>query len=504
VSAVGAQTRSSERKRPSHLTFGCLSGHEADLIAEVEVHVCAALRHLARASEQEAAAARAARLGPGASRGRVGFEVPSLTCNLDEGSGCELSSAGSGGEESSPSRRLCGNDERSTSNKVAANDSPTPTGSTRAGGSESAFDGGDSSASGTAHGPAFAVCFERLVEVAWAFYLRVQLLNSLLRGDALESAAWSVRFLGLAEPWGLRRVQELALHGLELTVDILQVAQGQKAIEFLDSAWHGLREACVAYLGAPVIPRLDARLKRSVSTLTDLGLQRKSTRESKVSMESAATTCQTVSGGDTEEPESATASNVVNLLEQTLEKLLGPDGNGIGGATGASPPRQFDEKGRGLRAFRASDSLHTAFRRALVEAAAGHPDGKCHLDPQNPALLGAEVAALFNVDKSWSKERLSQLREVISTMPLALSRQLVEQVAEASASESPGVLPPKDVSHPAGLEHWDLEPGGLDEGSDEGRDGLLFLDEVTLDVESQSRLGSKSACSQFFQGAPKP
>lgn len=465
----------------SPFTFGCLSFQEVDLVAEVEVHVCAALRHLARASEQEAQAARVARMGPGASRGRVGFEAATARCFLDEGPECELSSTGSGADDCTSAKS--GAEVRPTSKKGSIDDVASPAASTRAGndGSESGRDGCDSSSSGTGYGPAFAACFERLVQVAWAFYLRVQLLGALLRGDALESATWSVRFLGLAEPWGLRRVQELALHTLEFTVEMLQTSKGLEVAN-TDDAWKGLREACIAYLGAPVIPRFESRLKRSVSSMSDLGLRPQKSRKSVYS------TAGESMNGDLD---------IAGDLEKTLLSLLGDCGVGVQGTTattGTSAPRQFDGSGRGLGAFRAADQHHAAFRKTLVEATSGHCEGICQLDPLWPTLAGAEAAAKMRVHSSWPPERHRHMLEVLSSMPLILWRpsQLV--------SEAPAPASPPEARLRRGLANCSIEPEALDEGSDNDtvRNGLA-VDDVMLDLDR--RAVSRAAAAYNKQGS---
>lgn len=430
-----------------------------------------------------------------------------MNCVNDEGSVYELSS--SGGEDLPPQRRRNNSDDRPRSKKPALDESlpagsaqkkvvidDSLTTSTRVGNdeSESCWDCGDSSASGTAHGHAFAACFERLIEVVWAFYLRAQLLNALLRGDALESASWSVRFLGLAEPWGLRRVQELTLHGLELTSEILQGGIGQEAEmsrQSLDGAWHQLREACVAYLGAPIIPRLDARLKRSVSSLSELGLRPSSSfhnpgPDSTIDEPVPSRVC-----GDTDE--TIAAKDVVGKLEKKLASLLGPGGHGSPGGIGASPPRQFDEKGRGLRAFRSSDAVHTAFRRAFVEAAAGHPDGKCQLDPRHAVIQGAEVATMLGKEPAWSTEGFGQLREVLSSTPLSLP-DAGSDSKEADARIGVSPLP----SRGGDMHRYEIQVERLEHASDEGQDDAnidgLNLEEVMLDVrrsESQMSKGGQ-------------
>jgi len=478
----------SDARNGKGMTFGCLSSMEADLIAEVEVHVCAALRHLARASEQEAAAARAARMGPGASRGRVGFEAMSNlvgdTMGVDECSGCELSSTGSGCEELPTAQHNEYRCQFKVDTDTAADDmgDPSPVASTRAGndGSESGGDWCESSTSGAGMGPAFAACLERLIEVTWAFLLRVQLIDAVLRGDVLQSAAWSVRFLGLAEPWGLRRVQELTLHALELLADDPETLKLDSDAA-LDTAWDCLREACAAYLGAPIIPRFEARLKRSVERLAKLGLRRP--RSSGCSGDSGSNGSGSPNATSLQGGQQSVRWEAA--LEKTLSALLEPDGGAGAGSQGADSgraPRQFDGSGRGLRAFRSADRLYASFRRALVEATAGHPDGCCHLDARTPVLVGAEAAALLSARGPWSDQKRRQLSEVLGCIPLQLLPSATLQVQPPGSAPAPHSIA---CSHSIGL-----EPGGLDDASDEGcpaaaglEGGGILLEDVQLDVE---------------------
>lgn len=216
----------------------------------------------------------------------------------------------------------------------------------------------------------------------------------------MQSAIWAVRFLGLAEPWGLRRAQELVLHALELMVEhpAGMATVPDKGRESLPESWSCLREACMTYLAAPIIPRFEGRLKKSVSGLIDLGLR----------------SVPPGGGADGATPLSGDQCQVA--LEKTLSLLLGPEG-GEDNSGGARPRREFDGSGKGLGGLRAGDGVHGALRRVLAEAALGHLEVGCRLPARRAVLAGAQAIAEHGSGGAWPEEQRRHLLEVLSSVP---------------------------------------------------------------------------------------
>ena len=108
----------------------------------------------------------------------------------------------------------------------------------------------------------FAQCLDNLSKVLWAFHVHVQLSHAAFQGDVPLLAVWSLRLLGLAEPWPLRRLHDFTLSVLELVL-----SEGQ---EMHAESKHLLQEASSVYLAVPVIPRMQGRMRSCLRGLRSL------------------------------------------------------------------------------------------------------------------------------------------------------------------------------------------------------------------------------------------
>lgn len=346
-------------------TFGCLNSAEAELLSEVEVHLCAALRHLSRASQLVAASsATVEHLGTG-------------PMSKDNGQVADPNSKSADYSEFSCSTCEDFNSDAYSSSDESTRHSPPDV--------EQLSDRRAARLAEVLH-----ESFRRLTETMWVFLLRAEICDALLRGDVLQAAAWALRFLGIAEPWGLRKVQDLALNTLELANEYLS----NSAIPTDGStsyAWGSLRASCEVYLGAPIIPRFEVRFRQIVSRLADLGLRTTSPTE---------------------------------RLESSLRALLEP--------READMPRKFDGSGAILEAFRWNDDVYTAFHQAVALSAATHLDGCCQMEPCGAVLAGVEVVSSFGA-------RRHDLLEVVScvpeTLPLPAAPELGRSLLDADRIE---------------------------------------------------------------------
>jgi len=360
-------------------SFSCQSCTEAALVDEFELHLCAALRHLSAASTSltQPAAQEVTELSDA---------IPSCGSTAGASNACQCSEAAEIKGAMASATVACALNE---SAKVRLDS-------------------------------ALNTCLGELVDVAWAFYLRTQLVNSLLQGDVLRTTAWAVQFLGVAEPFGLRRVQDLAALSLEFAVEHLGAASSRSACE--PQAWNTLRGACAAYLCVPIIPRFQARLRKAVTRLVELGLCGKDEAGCQPS------------------------------LQRTLDTLLRPE------ETSAAPACQFDASGAGLATFRSSDHLHVAFRKALVASASSHRDGRCQLDVHQAVTEGIEAVASFGAGGPMPSDRSLQLLEVTSSLlhaPAYLIPPPPPQLLPARLAPAPKALlrlpdqAPPEVQRPA-------------------------------------------------------
>ena len=62
---------------------------------------------------------------------------------------------------------------------------------------------------------------DQLVDIAWSFLIRLQLLTAIFHGDLLAVGAWALRLLAVKDPWGFLRQHGLVVHVLEHLVDVL-------------------------------------------------------------------------------------------------------------------------------------------------------------------------------------------------------------------------------------------------------------------------------------------
>lgn len=354
--AAACSCAHSQDEKPS--TFGCLNSSESALLTEVELHLCAALRHLSRASEVA--------LLPSASVD-VGSSFDCLSPKVAHLHSTEIDS-----KDVSASDLICNacedipNSDAYISDDVSARLSFPDTCKLNE--------------RRMAHlGTLLHESFQRLMNITWAFHLRAELCNALLCGNVLQAASWAMRLLGIAEPWGLRKVQDLVLQMLELVNECLSNSGLQGDID-TPNAWGVLRGACTAYLGVPIIPRFEARFRQSISRLADLGLR---------------------------------TDTLSEPLDKALVALLEP--------TEADVPRQFDGSGASLEAFRSRDDLHKGFSQAMAASAATHVDGCCQLELCSGVLAGIEAIASAGAGCAMPVEKRQQLLQVVGSVPRALS-----------------------------------------------------------------------------------
>lgn len=383
---------------------GCFSPEEVALVAEVELHVCASLRHLARASSEDIVPAFHA---SGASHGCVEFDP------LDPLATAEESREDSG--LLSPCRNVysTGSCKMQAGRGTDHTDDSAP----RLGddGDGSGNEGETVDASLTS---SFAKAFERVVLVAWTLFVHSQLVNALLRGDIVCCVAWSMRFMGIGEPWSMRRIHELVVSTLEVLVE--PHGPGADAARSCPQALHFLRDSCETYLRLPVIPRFKARLHRAISELCDLGV---------------------LSHGASPSEDAGHPG-----LQAVIAAILSPDGvaNEAGQPSVAYGP---DESPEALPASRAHDPLHERFRGLAAEAAAAHLGGACALNARQRLLGGAEALALLRAGGPRAEERRRHFEDVLASVPQR-ARCLADLEDDERASGEggpPGAIGPEDV-----------------------------------------------------------
>lgn len=295
-------------------SFASLSHEENALIAEVEVHVCAALRHLSRVA---------------ASDDQVAVDVD-----------CEAEP------------------------------------STQSGGVSSRWQ-------------AFATCRQSMMEAAWVFFLHANLNKSVLSGDIQVAAGWAIRFLGVGGPWTLRRLQELVVVAFEVLLDFFTAertsaagAEHRGLPPEIDARMIFLRDSCVAYLSAPIIPRFQTRLRRCVAGLREAGFFA---------------------------PRGAESAS----LDGVIAHLLGE------GDANVEVQQKFDGSGKGLELFREKDALHSAFCKAFTHASEQHLDGSCVLDVRQNVLHGANTVSILRSGDPWSKEDRANFLRTVGCVPEA-------------------------------------------------------------------------------------
>lgn len=403
--ATAASSSSSSRGancRPQRRGFGCLSSVEAELVAEVELHTCAALHYLASMAgapsvSSEAAAAPESSRGPGTAQPGFRFAPPPRG-----GAG----GAGAGETE-------------------VAVDGPTLPGGSRAEGAANGVQSSPTAGGGSSDGTA------RLADALWPFFVRMELAEALLEGEVLRAAQWALRLLGLAEPFGLRRAQEVAVGTLELLAEHGQAAAASPALVA------SFRRSFASYGDAPVIPRFRARFREAVVRLADAG-------------------------------------------------LLPPEAAGEeAAAPGASPggAAQPDFAAVGLAPFRSRDTCFLAFRSGLAAAAAPggghsafspaasgkgesegpHPASACHLggscsscrcelDVRRRLVAGIEaVAATGGVNEDTRDELLQLVASTPAAQPAGHVARLGPPGALLPASDREASFAGKDGRSAAGI-----------------------------------------------------
>jgi len=294
----------------------------------------------------------------------------------------------------------------------------------------------------------FNTHFQRLVEVLWAFFLRAQLVDAMFRGDVILCAAWAMRFLGVAEPWSLRRIQELVVLSLELAVQCqggipASQCHDDKTPEASIESLRFLQEACSCYLRAPIIPRFKRRFIRSVASLRDQGVLSPSGCND---------------GGSSNHA-------IVAKLDKVVNGLLDADSDAT---QHTSAQHEFDGSGKNLEEFRIEDDVYTAFAASVLQSALGHLRN-CSHEARRNVLAGAEVAALIQGDAPMAENTRALLQDVLTSVP------------------QPPRIPAIVVESPRAndfLEFDDLTE--MTEMHTDSPSGLV-LDEVELDVRSTER-----------------
>lgn len=429
-------------------------------MSEFEAHVCAALRHLARAAAQEAATAEARR-GVGASRGQVHFEsltCPGVVCNTTNDGGSPRPGSRSGSASSAESEdtyfskesagsitdgfvslataRLENSDDALLPRTGGSMRREGPHGKTEEPGKSAAaaaaaavleaghgVPAGNYAVYGTEApqataarskeslqlGSAFQPFLHQLLELVWAFFLRARLVDALLRGDAMLAAGWSMRLLGVGvgvgqvgSRWSLMRLQELLVHLLELTVESPGGCKASGAAGSGLVALQLFHDACRFYLQVPIIPRYKARVRRCISSLTNLGILGLSgpsngpaSPRTLVPAPPAGLAVSAVAAMDDDDRTTTTPSgrSIVRrrrTLEEVLSAFLDPavDESAAGGG--------FSHVEKNLEIVRKEDAVHEAARRALADAAISHGlKGRCLLDCGSLVIVGAEAASLM-------------------------------------------------------------------------------------------------------------
>eukprot|EP00435_Cladocopium_sp_Y103_P074739 s50_g50.t2 len=209
--------------------------------------------------------------------------------------------------------------------------------------------------------------------------------SAVFLGDVFRLAHWSLRLLGLSQPWPLRRrpgavtLHDFALSSLELLLEQGEDLEGSRAAA---KTW--LTESCSFYLGVPVIPRMQSRMRNCLHAL-----RRGNWFSSSV-----------------------------------LDELLNLE----------TDSSDFDATGSNLQAFRAEDPMHSSFQRLIREAVIGRVDRSCHLDCRQQGLK-AQCSAPLNCS-AWTKSRRCQLLlEVLNSVPQEPRQRVLQLLDEETPDE---------------------------------------------------------------------
>merc|ERR1719215_2290580 len=172
--------------------------------------------------------------------------------------------------------------------------------------------------------------------------------------------------LGLKGPWKEKVVQFFVAIVLELAAEVSAGPPNRQVLDYRDGRgstqqpWDPqsaqlFREACAVYVGAPVIPRFAARLRKSLSRLREQGILRA--------------------------PDGCKAP----ALEQALASFLGEGPHADTNA--GQKPHDLGGGNARLEAYRERDALHHAFRNAVAsKAVLEHFNGSCFLDVRSHVM----------------------------------------------------------------------------------------------------------------------
>eukprot|EP00434_Breviolum_minutum_P012348 symbB.v1.2.010881.t2/scaffold689.1/size246588/12 len=171
------------------------------------------------------------------------------------------------------------------------------------------------------------------------------------------------------------------LHDFALTCLELLLEQGEDARETAES-W--LTDSSALYLGVPVIPRMQSRMRTCLHAL-----RRGNWFQSK-------------------------------LLDELLN--LETDGS------------DFDATGSNLGAFRTEDPIHCRFQRLIREAVVGRVDRSCHMDCRQHGLK-AQCCSPIN-SSAWTKSRRCELLlEVLDSVPQEPRQRVLQLLDEETPEE---------------------------------------------------------------------
>lgn len=369
-------------------SFYSVTIDETMLVAEIEAHACAALRHLACASncevEREAARAAAPR-GRGAGRGHLSFRpvAPVNPCVGRDDPGRSGNAEDQQPPLGSPKKSCRHSDCQSSEEGVSEHVNVT-------------------NVYGNLADSAFSTSVDRLAEIVWAFFVYVQSVDALVRGDVLRAAGWCVRFLGVGRPWPLRRLQEVSVSALELAAQFPTGVAGNW--ENWATSWQDepapdeispetlafFQQACVAYLHVPVIPRLEPRLRASVAALQERELLKPSRRT----------------------PPTKLDISLASVLSAYAESPQAP----------VVPQADFNSSAKDLEINRSTDEVYCSFRQKLVRDCFDmHFRDECALNTRELVIAGAE--SVMEVDGAeWSCECRRHIIDVLGSVPQSARR----------------------------------------------------------------------------------
>lgn len=357
--------------------FECLSSEEAQVFQEIEMHVCACLRHLSQSLEND--------LDPsttGVSKGSLCFQGMRPLC-LDD--------------DSDPDNDIVSDTQSSIKSESCNNPFP----------------------------PEFTACFEQLCTLTWTVFLRAQLVHALLGGDLTAAAAWAVRFVGAPEPWGLRETQELALQVLEAA----STFECKRAVPSSSRTSLFLQETVLNYLDAPIIPRYRRRLSSCLSCFLDQGFFRPSetyielsatdrfqSKQSSGLNSEAGSQCglppSQVSTRSGTEDGCASEPGQLCFTQKAfscgIDILIARLGN-------QDLPQSLEDVSKELSSLKRNDSLFSGWRVSCIALATGHV-AACHLNPRK-CLLAEAQGVIANSGTSWKLETARSLVNAIASTP---------------------------------------------------------------------------------------